>query len=587
VLAGPDSPWYRLSKGLARNRLAVAAAASVLAAVLSGTVLAAWQAHVAFTEKAHAEEVRDFLVTLFRDASPYGSRGRALSAPDWLQHVKTRVDDRLRNRPALRVELLNIVGSNLLTLQDTAGADEVLTEALEEATRRLGPDHPQTIRARVLMTPVHRFRGRTREMRADLERLMPVLRANRRAFAEDLVVALRNQAHLEIDEGRYAAAERAAQEAVDAGRETLGEEHPETVAALLMRAYAYQFSRSPDTALMTSARAYLAAVAAHRESPRHPRVIEGRLLYGRALGEAGETARGVRYLSRAVSDAAEVFGPSSRMVGFFSLPLAKFQLEAGEIAGAIEHSRRAADIIARHTRPESFRYATAIHHRGAALLAARRADEALPDLTAAATTLQAVLPPGHEITRAFQADQALALARAGRHHQARAFLEPLLPGPGSPVDRSGARLLYALGVASRLSGEFEAAVRVQRQALQSLARLPAVEPERMRVLTETGLALLDLGRHDEAAAPLEQALALSRQVQTQLAPDRADILVGLGRAYMAGGRSAEAHELLVTASRFWQAFDADNRETASVARWLHPLKNLVRHNSQGTRHKEG
>jgi Flp pilus assembly protein TadD len=128
---------------------------------------------------------------------------------------------------------------------------------------------------------------------------------------------------------------------------------------------------------------------------------------------------------------------------------------------------------------------------------------------------------------------------------------------------------------------------VQRQALQSLARLPAVEPERMRVLTETGLALLDLGRHDEAAAPLEQALALSRQVQTQLAPDRADILVGLGRAYMAGGRSAEAHELLVTASRFWQAFDADNRETASVARWLHPLKNLVRHNSQGTRHKEG
>ena len=66
-----------------------------------------------------------------------------------------------------------------------------------------------------------------------------------------------------------------------------------------------------------------------RDTPKHPRIIEGRLLYGRALGEAGEPARGVEQLAQAVSDAAEVFGPSSRMVGFFSLPLAEFQLETG------------------------------------------------------------------------------------------------------------------------------------------------------------------------------------------------------------------------------------------------------------------
>ena len=203
MLARPDSTWYRVSKGIVRNKVAVAAAAAVLVAILAGTGVATWQAHVALTEKAQALEVRDFLITLFRDASPYNVGGRALSALDWLKQVKVRADRRLDDRPALRVELLNIVGSSLLSLQDTAAADEVLTQAVEEGTLRLGPDHPETLRARVLMTPVHRFRGRTKEMRAELGRLLPVLRATKGALAEDLVVALKNQAHLEIDEGHY------------------------------------------------------------------------------------------------------------------------------------------------------------------------------------------------------------------------------------------------------------------------------------------------------------------------------------------------------------------------------------------------
>ena len=91
------------------------------------------------TEKARPLEVRDFLITLFRDASPYNAGGRALSALEWLKQVKARADDRLADRPALRVELLNLVGSSLLTLQDTAAAEEVLTQAVREGTRRLGP----------------------------------------------------------------------------------------------------------------------------------------------------------------------------------------------------------------------------------------------------------------------------------------------------------------------------------------------------------------------------------------------------------------------------------------------------------------
>ena len=106
------------------------------------------------------------------------------------------------------------------------------------------------------------------------------------------------------------------------------------------------------------------------------------MLYGRALGEAGEPARSVEQLAQAVSDAAEVFGPSSRMVGFYSVPLARFQLEMGRCEKRWRAAPGGGDHRWTHE-PDSFRYAAAIHQRGAALPAARRADEALPDLTRA------------------------------------------------------------------------------------------------------------------------------------------------------------------------------------------------------------
>jgi serine/threonine-protein kinase len=528
VHARADSEWYRVTKFVARNNVVVGAAAVVLLAVLAGTGLAAWQAHAALTEKARAIEVKDVLVTLFEDASPYTTGARAPSAVDWLKQAKARVDRRLQDRPALRVELLNILGTSMLYLQDTSAAADVLTQAIQEGTLRLGPDHIETLRARVRMTPVYRYSGRTKELRAELEQLLPVLRVTK-GLDEDLAIALKNKAHLEIDDGRYEAAEQAAQEAVDVSLHALGASHPESVAAQLIRAYAYQFSRAPDEALRAADQAYQLAVAVFGDAPMHPRILEGRLLYGRALGEADDAMKGVEHLAKAVSDAAEVFGPASRMVGFFSVPLAEFQIETGMTNAALESSRNAVAILARHTTPESFRYAAALRQRGVALLAARRADQAVPDLTLAVETLRKTLPSRHSVTRWFQADLALALTRAGRHRQAQEALEPLLPDSGPPIDASESKALFVMGIATRLAGDYEVALRYQEQALGSIGGHGA-EFRRMRSLTEIGLTLLDLGRKTQAVTSLEHALALSRRLQIDSAPDRIDIVTALSRA---------------------------------------------------------
>ncbi len=527
VHARPDNEWYRVSKFVARNRVAVGGTVAVLLTLLAGTGLAAWQSRIAVTEKARALEVKDFLIALFEEASPYNTGARPLSAVDWLKQARARIDRRLGERPALRVELLNIVGTSLLNLGDTPGAEDVLTEAIREGSARLGPDHAETLRARVLMTHVFRFRG-TEEGRAEIERLLPVLRASP-GLDEDLAIALKNQAHLEIDAGRYRVADRAAQEAVDVSLRTGGDHHPGYVAALLTRAYAYQYSHGVEESLQAAEHAYRTALTVFGNAPTHPRIIEGRLLYGRALGEAGHFTRAVDELSRTVSEAATVFGPSSRMVGFFSLPLAEYQMETGRTSEALDTSRKALSIVAQHTKPQSFRYAAALHWRGAALLAARRPAEALPDLQASIETLRHTLPAQHSVTRWFQADWALALARAGQRREAERLLAPLVPAPGSPIDPIGSKALYVLGVVKRLDGNLTAALTLLRQSLDSTSPARSADLRRMRTLTEIGLTLLDLGQRTAAAEPLDRALSVSRELQVTSAPDRADIEAGLRR----------------------------------------------------------
>jgi tetratricopeptide (TPR) repeat protein len=167
------------------------------------------------------------------------------------------------------------------------------------------------------------------------------------------------------------------------------------------------------------------------------------------------------------------------------------------------------------------------------LLAARRAAEALPDLTRAAETLQRTFPAGHAVTRWFQADLVLALARAGRNREAQDLAKALVPASGPPSGRSAIKALYAMGVAKRLAGDAPGAFRAQEQALRWIAPDPSVDGDRMRALTESGLALLDLGRPNQAAAVLEQALTLSRRFQLHAALDRAEIVSGLARARLA------------------------------------------------------
>ena len=180
--------------------MAVAAGAAVLVAIVTGRRSRCGRQGVAVVEERHAREVKEFLASMFRDADPYQGSGKSLAVTDLLRQARARVDT-LKARPELRVELLTLIGTSLLNLEDLDAAEQAARQALEEALATLGPDHEQTLHARVLMLGVHRFRGRTADMRRELEAVERAL-ANRGAVSvAERVVLLESRGHLSIDDG--------------------------------------------------------------------------------------------------------------------------------------------------------------------------------------------------------------------------------------------------------------------------------------------------------------------------------------------------------------------------------------------------
>jgi serine/threonine-protein kinase len=564
VLARPDGWSYRAFKFVARNRLAVGAAAAILVAVLTGAGLAVWQARAALAAQGRAEEVKEFIASLFRDADPLGIGGKAPSVADLLKQANEKIDSTFIDRPSLQVELLNIVGQSLLSMGDVAAAEPIVQRSLHIAREQLGADHHEALRAAVLIAQVHRQRGRTQEARLELERVLPRLRKEPAKSAAHLVQALTAQTLLELEEGRSESAVRAASEAVTHAIAHFGERNPETVNASIALAYAYLSARMPERALEAAEQAHRRAQEVHRSGIKHPRVVQAKAIYGRALASAGELALGIEELKQAQAAASELFGESSIPVGNHSQGLVSFQLDYGQIKEAIANAERGFLNLGQHLKRDSHSNARGLLALGGAWVMARRGDKALAPLTTARDALNTVGAGAHyaEILR------ALALAYDGRLNAARALIEPLVTLYRASGNESLSLSVYVLGVVERLAGHYDKALRLQEEALASVTPGPRATLLTARRLSEIGLNQLALGRVEAAEPTLQRALALLEQHEAQVTPIRTDALVGLGRVKLEQNRPAEALPWLQQADQFWRDFDGDNRWAGEAAFWL-------------------
>lgn len=155
ILARPDSLAYSANRFVRRNRLVVAAATAVMVALTAGLSIAIWQAGIARTEarsallqKQRAEQVKEFMLSVFKEQDPYEHTRQQQRTPlQLIVEAAKRVDTDLSGDPEIHAEVLVELAGIRVNLGDVTGAREMLERALAEQKSIYGPDSLQVARS--------------------------------------------------------------------------------------------------------------------------------------------------------------------------------------------------------------------------------------------------------------------------------------------------------------------------------------------------------------------------------------------------------------------------------------------------------
>jgi eukaryotic-like serine/threonine-protein kinase len=150
VIATKDTFGYRAAKFIRRNRVAVAAATLVLAALLFGMIATVWQARVATRERdkarieqAKAERIKTFLQDMLGAADPT-NQGKDVKVIEVLKEAAERAETELAEQPEIKADVLLTLGRTYSNLNRSTEAEKYLREALEVSLKTSGLRHPTT-----------------------------------------------------------------------------------------------------------------------------------------------------------------------------------------------------------------------------------------------------------------------------------------------------------------------------------------------------------------------------------------------------------------------------------------------------------
>jgi len=574
LLARPDTLAYRFATFVRRHVLAVFVVVVLLGLSTATSLFSAYQATWARREAARAEAqagiardeagraaaVTSFLEGLFDSATP----GTAVieTAEELLARGRERADRDFAQLPALRVEVLGLIGD----LERRSGHPERAREPLEQAAalagRQFGPRDKRTLHAEYLIAKQADELGHFREAAVRLQHAVDdfhigaqpesevevqalawlaglyerigeperaaalgerTLALARRVLPPDhpaFVEALTNVGWVLTDAGRAAAAVPLLREALTRKQQLLGAQHADVADAMdLLTAALLRLGRYGEgEELMRSA----VAIDAKAYARPHPRVVAHLSGLGVVLMLQGKLDDAADSYGRAMAMDAQLF-PDGDLNGAITLAsIARVRYEQGLYVDAETTLR---DAIAEKTRLLGADYADNGEDYDKAMLA--RTLIALGRLDQAQGLLDAVLIARHERSGRRQIDIAFALvvqarllalrgdpvAAAARARDAVALYEASMP-PGY-ARTTAARLelgehLQAIGAAGEARSVFGAALAAARTTMPPV---PAVLARAMADLAGADRALGD----DDAANALR---AQARQLVAAMPPGR-------------------------------------------------------------------
>ena len=365
VKARGDSRWYRVRKFTGRHRWAVSSAIAALFLTISFTIFlilqrqATIQARIqAEAERDQAEQVTNYLTTLFESSDPYGAAPSDLRVRDVLAPAIQSIDS-LQNSPLVRSNLMATLGSIMVKLELFDEARPLLQESLDFRMKTLGEQHPDTLKSFLDMGMLHLGEGHYDQGEPWLVRAQAIL------IEDNADLPALNQtelglAHIYYHQGTY-------DQATELYRKVIEREH---------------ISPGNDNLLLVQAHRGLAMTHAtigdreaaerhYREGLREAEARLGRdhLAYANVLDELGNLYRSLgRYdeAETAYTEALDLrerqMGPSSNAVAASRNNLGWLYLIKGDYPRSEEYLTEALEIRQTTLAPDSDYLATSLNN---------------------------------------------------------------------------------------------------------------------------------------------------------------------------------------------------------------------------------
>ncbi|MEZ5466715.1 MAG: serine/threonine-protein kinase [Lysobacterales bacterium] len=337
VEARPPTFRYRAGKFVRRHRLAVAAAAMVLVALILGIVGTSVGMIKAAREAEAARQVSSFLTRVFEVSDPGEARGNTVTARELLDQAAHRIQVELQDQPIVRARLMRTMGGVYQNLGLYAEAVPLEEAALAARRAALGDQHPDVGRSLNALGTLYNRAGRYQEAEPLQRQAVAILERSLGPASPDLAEAQMQLGLTCFLLGKSDEAESLYRSALAIRESALGPDHPDVAANLSHLGYLLN-----NQERYQEAEPFLLRALKIRESalgPDHFLVALSLDLLGDLYGREGRNAEAQALYLRSLAIKRKVYAPDHPLIAESHFALGNVYAAQGKAEQAAQELR--------------------------------------------------------------------------------------------------------------------------------------------------------------------------------------------------------------------------------------------------------
>ncbi len=502
ISAGRPGTAYRLKKYVRRHKLGVAAASLILLALLAGIagtstgLIKATRAEKKAKEEAQtAQQVTDFLVSLFKVSDPSEAKGNSITAREILDKGAEKIETELLGQPVIQSRMMETIGQVYQNLGLFGRAEPLLKKMIEIRKKELGDYHPA------------------------------------------VALGMLNLAWLYLTQRRTAEAEPLVRQSVEILKKSLPGETWELSRGLLMLGMIHR-----DRGEFGPAHEYLGRALAICEKlfgPDNERVSYPLYHLGWLYKLTGEFAEAEKRYERALAIQEKALGPDHPNVLWTLNDLAVVEDNKGDHLRAKEYYLRALSIGEKIWGPEHPYLAPPLNNLGVLYWRQGEYKKAESSYRRSLAIREKIYGPDHSYIAGTLNNLGLIYQETGNYALARSSYERSLAineKTGGKDNLGVAETLGNLAILDFLLGRRDQARQGFERSLKIDEKILGPDHSTLAgVLLDYALMLRVTGEYTKAEALYERALKIKEKVFGPEASDVAACLIGLAKVYAAKG----------------------------------------------------